>query len=68
MVLCSQQSNMNLQTLVKDFVILIIGILGCVTGTYQSVAEIVEHFSKGGTLKKNSLKNYTYKLILRFCF
>ncbi|XP_043286776.1 proton-coupled amino acid transporter 1-like isoform X2 [Venturia canescens] len=45
MVICSQQSTMSLNTMIKDLCILLIGVLGCVTGTYQSVASIVEAFS-----------------------
>lgn len=45
MVICSQRPTASLNTMIKDLCILLIGVFGCVTGTYQSVASIVEAFS-----------------------
>lgn len=41
----SAQSDLNTWTLLKDIVIMFIGIVGMVTGTYESLNAIVKVFS-----------------------
>ncbi|OXU24721.1 hypothetical protein TSAR_008381 [Trichomalopsis sarcophagae] len=46
-VICWQNAKLNKITFIKDIFILTIGFLGCFTGTYVSVTEIVQAFSEG---------------------
>ena len=46
-VVCWQNAKLDRLTLIKDIFILMIGALGCVTGTYESLSEIIKAFSKG---------------------
>ncbi|XP_014209772.1 proton-coupled amino acid transporter 1 isoform X2 [Copidosoma floridanum] len=45
-VVCWQNATLDKWTIGKDICILVIGLLGCVTGTYESVTQIVKAFSK----------------------
>ncbi|XP_048515661.1 proton-coupled amino acid transporter 1 isoform X2 [Athalia rosae] len=47
MVVCWQNSSFSIFTFIKDIVIIIIGILGFITGTYESINSIVHAFSLG---------------------
>jgi proton-coupled amino acid transporter len=46
-VVCWQNASLGKLTLLKDVFILLIGLLGCVTGTYESITQILKAFSKG---------------------
>ncbi|XP_015602545.1 proton-coupled amino acid transporter 1 isoform X2 [Cephus cinctus] len=46
MVVCWQSATLGIFTITKDILILLIGLLGFVTGTYESITSIVEAFSK----------------------
>ncbi|XP_058790606.1 proton-coupled amino acid transporter 1 isoform X2 [Phymastichus coffea] len=45
-VVCWQNASMDKLTITKDIVILTIGLLGCATGTYESVSQIIKAFSQ----------------------
>ncbi|XP_076645511.1 proton-coupled amino acid transporter 2 isoform X2 [Halictus rubicundus] len=46
MVVCWQNASLGMFTMTKDVVIVLIGLLGFVTGTYESLTSIVRAFSK----------------------
>lgn len=46
MVVCGQNASLGLFTMSKDIVIVLIGLLGFVTGTYESLTSIIAAFSK----------------------
>ncbi|CAB0035612.1 unnamed protein product [Trichogramma brassicae] len=47
-VICWQNATLDKAVVAKDVCILLIGILGCATGTYESVTQIVNAFTKSG--------------------
>ncbi|XP_023315601.1 proton-coupled amino acid transporter 1 isoform X2 [Trichogramma pretiosum] len=47
-VICWQNATLDKAVVTKDVCILLIGILGCATGTYESVTQIVKAFTKSG--------------------
>ncbi|XP_023289465.1 proton-coupled amino acid transporter 1 isoform X2 [Orussus abietinus] len=46
MVVCWQNATLGVFTILKDILILLIGLLGFATGTYESLTSIVREFSK----------------------
>ncbi|XP_031826594.1 proton-coupled amino acid transporter 2 isoform X4 [Nomia melanderi] len=46
MVVCGQNASLGMFTMSKDIVIVLIGLLGFVTGTYESITSIIAAFSK----------------------
>lgn len=46
MVVCWNNAGLNLFTIAKDITIVLIGVLGFATGTYESVTSIIKAFSK----------------------
>lgn len=46
MVVCWQSPKLDKMTIIKDIFILLIGLLGFATGTYESITAIVSQFSK----------------------
>ncbi|XP_076384401.1 proton-coupled amino acid transporter-like protein acs isoform X2 [Megalopta genalis] len=46
MVVCWQNASLGLFTMTKDVVIVLIGLLGFATGTYESITSIIVAFSK----------------------
>ena len=45
MVVCWQNASLGLFTISKDILIVLIGLLGFVTGTYESITSIIKAFS-----------------------
>ncbi|XP_011495340.1 PREDICTED: proton-coupled amino acid transporter 1 isoform X2 [Ceratosolen solmsi marchali] len=48
-VVCWQNATLGKFTVIKDVFILLIGLLGCVTGTYESITQILKAFSSKGS-------------------
>ncbi|KZC12087.1 PREDICTED: proton-coupled amino acid transporter 1 isoform X2 [Dufourea novaeangliae] len=46
MVVCWQNASLGIFTIAKDVMIVVIGLLGFVTGTYESLTSIIQAFSK----------------------
>lgn len=46
MVLIWQNPKMSKFTFSKDILILVIGFLGCITGTYESISALIKEFQK----------------------
>lgn len=45
-VICWQNATLDKLTVIKDLFILAVGLLGCVTGSYESITQIAKAFSK----------------------
>lgn len=45
-VVCWHNANLGVFTIMKDLIIVLIGVLGFATGTYESVTSIIDAFSK----------------------
>lgn len=46
MVVCSQNASLGVFTVAKDVIIILIGLLGFATGTYESITAIVRAFTR----------------------
>ncbi|XP_031370511.1 proton-coupled amino acid transporter 1-like, partial [Apis dorsata] len=45
MVVCWQNASLGICTISKDILIVLIGLLGFITGTYESITSIIKAFS-----------------------